>query len=147
MQLTTYTDYSLRLLLYLAVQPEEELSSVKEVAGIYNISYNHLTKVTYNLGKLGILETVKGRYGGIRLAKKPEDINIGDVVRRTEDNRGFVECFDEGSNKCILTPACKLKGVLKEALEAYLSVLDQYTLKDLTQNESVLQQLFGLHTK
>ncbi|WP_026690737.1 RrF2 family transcriptional regulator [Alteribacter aurantiacus] len=146
MQLTTYTDYSLRLLLYLAVQPKEQLSSVKEVAKTYNISYNHLTKVTYQLGKLEILETVKGRNGGIRLAKDPKDINIGSVVRQTEDNRGFVECFDEESNQCILTPACKLKGVLKEAMSAYMSVLDQYTLSDLTVNDQVLRKLFNLHT-
>ncbi|WP_096436266.1 RrF2 family transcriptional regulator [Alteribacter populi] len=142
MQLTTYTDYSLRLLLYLAVQPKEELSSVKKVADIYNISYNHLTKITYQLGKMGVLETVKGRNGGIRLAKAPEDINIGEIVKMTEDTSGYVECFNEETNMCVLSPACRLKGVLKEAINAYMSVLKQYTLKDLTNNEDILKQLF-----
>lgn len=100
MQLTSYTDYSLRLLLYLALQPKHKLSSVKQVADIYRISYNHLTKVTHELGKLGLIETIKGRNGGIRLAKEPEEINIGEVVKQTEDNLELVECFNRETNTC-----------------------------------------------
>ncbi|BAB04776.1 nitric oxide-sensing transcriptional repressor NsrR [Halalkalibacterium halodurans] len=144
MQLTSYTDYSLRLLLYLALQPKDKLSSVKQVATIYNISYNHLTKVTYELGKLGLIETIKGRNGGIRLAKAPEEINIGAVVKQTEDNLELVECFNHETNTCILNPVCRLKGVLHEALTAYLRVLEQYTLKDLLTNEDELQALLKL---
>ncbi|GIN13363.1 HTH-type transcriptional regulator NsrR [Shouchella clausii] len=146
MQLTSYTDYSLRLLLYLALQPKHKLSSVKQVADIYHISYNHLTKVTHELGKLGLIETVKGRNGGIRLAKEPEEINIGEVVKQTEDNLELVECFNRETNTCILNPACRLKGVLHEALAAYLQVLEQYTVKDLVLNEDDLRALLELKT-
>ncbi|PYZ97123.1 Rrf2 family transcriptional regulator [Alteribacter lacisalsi] len=144
MQLTSYTDYALRLLLYAAVQPEGKLTSVKEVAKAYNISYNHLTKVTQELGRHGILETIKGRGGGIRLAIKPEDLPVGKVVRLTEDNSQYVECFDEENNTCVLSPSCRLKGVLHEALNAYMAVLDRYTLKDITVNEKILRDLLNM---
>ncbi|WP_100398836.1 Rrf2 family transcriptional regulator [Bacillus sp. FJAT-44742] len=144
MQLTTYTDYSLRLLLFLAVQPGKELTSIKKVSTIYGISYNHLTKVTHELSKMGLVETIKGRNGGIRLAKQPSDINIGEVVKQTEDNLELVECFNENTNTCVLSPACRLKGVLKEALKAYLNVLEQYTLEDLLINEETLKELFTI---
>jgi Rrf2 family transcriptional regulator, nitric oxide-sensitive transcriptional repressor len=96
----------------------------------------------HELGKLGYIETIRGRNGGIRLAKRPEDICIGTVVRKTEENLSLVECFAGHGNHCILTPVCQLKHVLHEALEAFLHVLDSYTLADLLANQQQLQALF-----
>lgn len=141
MRLTNYTDYSLRVLIYLASKEKGELSNIKEIADAYHISKNHLMKVTYELGKMKVIETVRGRGGGIRLALNPEEINIGAIVRQTEDDFNLVECFDPERNMCAISPACKLKGVLHKALKAYLEVLDGYTLADLVQNKSMLSQL------
>lgn len=141
MRLTIYTDYSLRVLLYLTTLSDIEKTSIKEIATAYDISKNHLMKVIYRLGKLGLIETIRGRNGGIRLALKPSEINIGSVVRHTEDDFNMVECFNPEQNTCAIAPACKLKGVLHQALMAYLQVLDQYTLADLTQNQSLLKEL------
>ncbi len=140
-QLTTYTDYSLRVLIYLGVQPENKKSNIKEISDLYNISNNHLSKVVFELGKFGLVETIRGRNGGIKLAKQPSDINIGSLVRHTESPLHLVECFDKENNKCKITSACRLKGVLHEALEAYMNVLDSYTLSDLLVNENELQRL------
>ncbi|WP_282034936.1 Rrf2 family transcriptional regulator [Metabacillus indicus] len=141
MRLTNYTDYSLRVLIYLASKEKGELSNIKEIAEAYHISKNHLMKVTYELGKMKVIETVRGRGGGIRLALSPEEINIGAIVRQTEDDFNLVECFDSERNMCAISPACKLKGVLHKALKAYLEVLDGYTLADLVQNKSMLSEL------
>ncbi|MBD1382256.1 Rrf2 family transcriptional regulator [Metabacillus arenae] len=141
MRLTNYTDYSLRVLIYLATRNDKELSNIKEIAEIYQISKNHLMKVTYELGKMGYVETIRGRNGGIRLAKNPSEINIGEVVRKTEDDFNIVECFDPQLNKCVISPACTLKNALNHALHAYLNVLDQYTLEDLTKNQQTLRGL------
>lgn len=135
MRLTLYTDYSLRVLIFLAAKPEDELSTVAEISDAFMISKNHLTKVVHELGKAGFIETVRGRGGGIRLKVRPEDINVGNVVRKTEDDFQLVECFNRESNQCVLAPVCQLKGVLKEALHAYLAVLDRYTIADFVQNK------------
>lgn len=129
-RLTLYTDYSLRVLLYIGAKKRADLSTIQEIADAYDISKNHLMKVTHELGRLGLVETVRGRGGGIRLAKEPEDIIIGEVVRQTEEDFHLVECFDTENNFCRLSPQCKLKGALYEALQAYLAVLDRYTLAD-----------------
>ncbi|MGG3915273.1 RrF2 family transcriptional regulator [Rossellomorea vietnamensis] len=142
MRLTLYTDYSLRVLIFLASKPKDELSNIKEIADAYSISKNHLMKVTYELGKMGMIETIRGRNGGIRLAQSPEDINIGKLVRATEEDFHLVECFDAENNSCIITPVCGLKHVLGKALNAYLSVLDEYTLSDLIQNPMDYRFLF-----
>lgn len=147
MRLTLYTDYSLRVLVFLATKPTEELSNIKEIAETYNISKNHLMKVTYELGKMNIIETVRGRNGGIRLAIAPDKINIGEVVRQTEEDFHIVECFDEERNQCIISPACGLKHVLNKALQAYLAVLDEYTLADLVKNQSALLSYFSIGAK
>ncbi|PFG03644.1 Rrf2 family transcriptional regulator [Bacillus sp. es.034] len=142
MRLTLYTDYSLRVLIFLASKPKDELSNIKEIADAYSISKNHLMKVTYELGKMGKIETIRGRNGGIRLAQSPEEINIGKLVRATEEDFHLVECFDAENNSCIITPVCGLKHVLGKALNAYLSVLDDYTLSDLIQNPMDYRFLF-----
>jgi Rrf2 family transcriptional regulator, nitric oxide-sensitive transcriptional repressor len=141
MRLTMYTDFSLRVLLYIGIRGKDELSTVQEISDAYGISKNHLTKVAHELGKHGLIETVRGRGGGIRLKLAPSDINIGEVVRKTEDDFHLVECFNCELNKCVITPACRLKGVLHEALAAYFKVLDSYTLADFVENNDGLRAI------
>ena len=143
MRLTLYTDLSLRLLMFLALKPDG-LATIQDVAERYRVSRNHLMKVARQLGSTGFIDTVRGRGGGLRLSRAPAEIRIGDVVRTTEEDFRMVECFDGGSNTCALVPACRLKGVLGEALNAYLSVLDDYTLADLTAQGPTMRQLLGL---
>lgn len=144
LRLTVYTDYSLRVLMYLGANERDKLVTIQEIADAYNISKNHLMKVTYDLGKLGYIETIRGRGGGIRLAMDPANIVIGQVVRQTEEDFHMVECFNKDNNFCKLTSSCRLKGALYEALNAYLAVLDQYTLKDVLTSTPNLFELFGL---
>ncbi|WP_100408278.1 Rrf2 family transcriptional regulator [Bacillus solitudinis] len=140
MQLTAYTDYSLRLLLFLGSQNSGKRSSIKEIASAYQLSINHLSKIVHELGKKGLIHTVRGRNGGIELALDPIDINIGAVVRQTEDLT-LVECFDPELNRCVVSPACQLKHILYDATEAFLSVLDEYTLADILNNKEHLNFL------
>ncbi|MBM4762860.1 Rrf2 family transcriptional regulator [Bacillus sp. B15-48] len=142
MRLTNYTDFSLRVLIYLALKSKDELSTIKEIADSYKISKNHLMKIIHELGQLGYIETIRGRNGGIRLAKHPVDINIGEVVSKTEEDFPIVDCFSEGGNYCVISPACKLKHVLYEALQEFINVLKTYTLEDLIINKDELSQLF-----
>jgi len=141
MRLTMYTDFSLRVLLYLGIKGTDELSTVQEISDKYNISKNHLTKVVHELGKMGLIETVRGRGGGIRLNVNPKQINIGETVRKTEDDFHLVECFNCETNQCVITPVCKLKDVLHEALAAYFKVLDIYTLADFVENNEGLADI------
>lgn len=141
MKLTNYTDYSLRVLIFLALKKEGELSTIQEIADTYHISKNHLMKIIHQLGLLGYVETIRGRNGGIRLGKDPKEINIGEVVSKTEEDFFIVDCFKEGGSYCVLTPACKLKHALHEALQAFINVLSGYTLEYLVVNEEELQQL------
>lgn len=145
MRLTNYTDYSLRVLMYLALKKEHELTTIQEIADTYRISKNHLMKIIHELGKLNYIETIRGRNGGIRLAKKPKEINIGEVVSKTEEDFHIVECFHHGG-KCVISPACKLQHILSEALQAFIHVLEGYTLEDLIQNKMDLSQFFHSHT-
>lgn len=137
MKLTLFTDYAMRTLLYLAARPER-LCSIAEVAGAYTISQNHLMKVVNELARSGYVETVRGRAGGIRLGRPPEQINVGAVVRQTEDSLALVDCAS-----CRIAPGCGLTGVLREALGAFLAVLDRYTLADLTARGGDLAWLLG----
>lgn len=138
MKLTLFTDYSMRVLLYLGARPDR-LCSIGEVAQAYRISQNHLMKVVNQLARSGYIESVRGRAGGIRLGKLPEEINIGGLVRQTEEGFDLVDC-----GSCIVAPACGLTGVLKEALSAFLQVLDRYTLADLLTRRMELALLFDL---
>lgn len=142
MRLTLYTDYSLRVLMYLGARGNDHLATIQEIADTYQISKNHLMKVTYQLGQLGLIETIRGRGGGIRLAQDPKDINIGAVVRQTEEDFHLVECFNPESNMCKISPECQLKNALYEALLAYLAVLDKYTLGDFLHSPDSLLKLF-----
>ena len=139
MRLTRYSDYALRVLMYMGVRGDQ-LVTIDEIAGAYDISRNHVMKVVYHLGQEGIIQTVRGRNGGMKLACEPAAINLGMLVRKTENDLALVECFGPG-NRCCLTPACVLKQALGEALDAFLAVLDQYTLADLI---APRQQLRGL---
>lgn len=133
MKLTLYSDYSLRVLMYIARQ--EHRVQIDEIANFYGISKNHLTKVVNNLATLGYIETTRGRGGGIRIKMAPEEINIGALIRKTEEHFNLVECFDRETNTCPIAGICGLQGVLSEALAAYLSVLDSYTLNDILHNK------------
>lgn len=144
MRLTLYTDYSLRVLLYLGAMDAEKLATIKEISEAYGISKNHLMKVTHELGKLGYIETIRGRGGGIHLALKPEEIVLGKVIRETEEDLYLVDCFNPESVGCIISPVCSLKGALNKALHAYMSVLDEYTLADfLHSKEEIAAILFN----
>lgn len=140
MRLTVYTDYSLRLLIYVALKGDE-LSTIQEIADAYGISRNHLMKVAHKLGRHGVLETVRGRNGGLRLARSSEEIGLGDIVRLTEDDFTLVECFNTATNGCVITQPCRLRGVLTQALKAYLAVLDNYSLADLTAGRAGLSRV------
>lgn len=130
MHLTLHADYSLRVLLYLAARPGG-LVSTQEVSEAYGISKNHLVRVVQALGKEGFVEVRPGRTGGITLARLPAEISLGQVFRATEPDFHLVECFNKEENTCPIAPACGLKGVLYEAREAFLAVLDKYTLADV----------------
>ena len=139
MRLTDYTDYSLRTLMYLGMH-RDKLVTIQDIADAYSISKSHLMKVVHQLGLAGLVETIRGRSGGLRLGKEPEEINIGDVVRGTEPDFMMVECFSRELDECVLSSACALKDVLQRATIAYLTVLRGVTLADLLCNSASLQQ-------
>jgi Rrf2 family nitric oxide-sensitive transcriptional repressor len=129
MRLTTMTDYSMRLLMYVGQRPER-LCTIAEVAGAYGISEAHLMKITHQLGLAGWLETVRGKGGGMRLAAAPETINLGAVVRSIEPDFSLVDCLTT-DNACRLTGSCRLTGIVSEALQSFMTHLDRHTLADL----------------
>ncbi len=130
MRLTTFSDYAFRVLIYLGSAPQG-LATIADIAAAYGISENHLMKVVHHLSRLGYLETVRGKGGGMRLARAPEAIKVGEVLRATEDGFELVECMGEAESDCRIARACMLKGVLEEATAAFLQALDRYTLADL----------------
>ena len=138
MRLTRYTDYAMRVLLHLAAR-DDGLSSIAEVARLYDISQNHLMKVVQDLGKAGFVRTVRGRGGGIALARSADQIVVGQVVRQTEEGFQLVDC-----SQCLIAPACSLPRVLNEATAAFIAVLDKYTVADLLDRRSQMRALFGI---
>lgn len=146
MRMTFHTDYALRMLVYVAMRPDE-VCTVNDVAEAYGLSRNHLLKVARNLSRLGYIETMRGRSGGIRLGVAAENINIGALVRATEEDFSVVECMQQSEGGCIISPACKLKGMFSEALEAYLAVLNKYTLADAMRNRTMLGTLLGIDAR
>ncbi len=140
MNLTYYTNYSLRVLVYLGLH-SSSLASITQISDAFGISRNHLVKVVHNLAKLGFIKTTRGRGGGLRLARDPKLINIGDLVRKAEPN---FECFDAGRNTCPLTPACELRGIVQEAEDAFLNVLDRHSLADLLARRKLMASLLGI---
>ncbi|MGV3708962.1 MAG: Rrf2 family transcriptional regulator [Gemmatimonas sp.] len=143
MRLTQFSDYALRTVLFLGAHPGR-LVSITEVAEAYGVSYHHLTKVASQLVEAGVVEAVRGRNGGLRLAMQPETINIGWLVRQTEPDMALVECFDQDTDTCPITSECKLRKALKEALRAFLGVLDGYSLQDLLGNATKQERLVQL---
>lgn len=132
MRLTQWTDYTLRVLMYCAaVEGREQPVTITEVAEAYGISRSHLMKIVQQLSAQGLLETTRGRGGGMRLMQPADTIKVGAVVRLTETDFNLVECFDPASNQCCLSSHCRLKGVLERAMQAYLAELDRVTLADL----------------
>lgn len=140
MTLTRFSDYALRILMFAAVRQGRPFS-VNEVADRYDLSKNHVAKVVNRLVQTGHLEARRGRGGGVWLGRDPGTIGLGSVVRLTESEAPLVECFAASSNRCRLTPSCRLKGALGEALKAFYSSLDQRTLADLVENRAELTSL------
>ncbi|MBI1622589.1 Rrf2 family transcriptional regulator [Aquamicrobium zhengzhouense] len=143
MRMTLHTDYALRMLIYVAMRPDG-CCTVHDVAETYGLSRNHLLKVAQTLNKLGYIMTVRGRTGGIRLARSPAQINVGALVRAVEEDFSLVECLQQSGGACVISPACMLKSMFSEALTAYLSVLDKYTLADAVRNRTALATLLGV---
>ena len=142
MQLTTFTDYSLRVLISVGSRGSDELSTVSELADQYGISRNHLVKVVHQLGEAGYLTTVRGKGGGLKLAQPASAIRVGDVIRDMEGRFDLVPCFNEAKRgSCSIEPACVLRRALRQALDAFLAVTDEYTLADLLRPRHRLRTL------
>ncbi len=144
MELSRFSDYSLRVLMYSAARENQKVT-LSELAQAYRISHHHLVKIVHYLGKVGFLSNRRGRSGGIQLGKKPADIRVGDVIRHTESHFNLAECFNPATDACRISPGCRLKGVFHEARDAFLDVLDHYTLEDLVQNRSPLLRLLSMN--
>jgi len=140
MRLTTFTDFSLRVLIFVALKGEER-ATIPEISSAYGISRNHLMKVVHGLSRAGFLRTVKGRGGGIALARPAREIRVGEVVLAMEDGFALVECFDREHNRCVITGSCVLKHALNDALAAFIAELDKRTLADLVAPEALLREL------
>jgi Rrf2 family nitric oxide-sensitive transcriptional repressor len=143
MRLTAYSDYALRVLMYLAVK-QDGLATIAEIAASYDISENHLMKVAHQLGVAGYVETVRGRGGGLRLAKPVEMIGLADVVRYTEPDMAIVSCFKPVDGPCAIRPCCVLRRALEKARDAFMAVLEDYTLGDLVKPRARLAGLLGI---
>jgi Rrf2 family nitric oxide-sensitive transcriptional repressor len=139
MRLTTFTDYTLRVLIYLGLR-RDRLVTIADIAQAYGISENHLMKVVHGLAQRGDIETVRGKGGGMRLARLPQAINIGTTIRATEGDSGLLGCID-GNSDCCIQGTCALVGILREAQNALYAVLDRYTLADLLQEDNGLREL------
>jgi Rrf2 family nitric oxide-sensitive transcriptional repressor len=146
MRLTVYTDYALRMLIYLALK-DDGLATIDEIAQSYGISKNHLMKVAHQLGLAGYVDTVRGRHGGLRLAKPAKAIGLGEVVRHTEPDMAIVMCFEPVNADCAILPSCVLRKALASARAAFVDVLDEYTLSDLVRPRVPLQALLAIEPK
>lgn len=143
MKLTAFTDYSLRVLIFLAAQPGRR-ATIAEVARAFDVSVNHLTKVVHFLGRQGWLTTVRGKGGGLALARPPQQVSVGRVVRDTEGPPLPAECFEPGGGHCAIAGCCALQGVLADAAAAFYAVLDRCTLADLVREPQALIQVLEL---
>lgn len=140
MRLTLHTDYALRILIFLAVSGDEG-GTIADIAARYGISRNHLMKVAHQLGTLGLVETLRGRNGGLRLARPAAEIPVGVVVRQMEEGLRIAECFDAKTNTCPIAGLCGLQPVLGEALKAFLTVLDRYSIADICGKDRRLRKV------
>jgi Rrf2 family nitric oxide-sensitive transcriptional repressor len=139
-QLTAYTDYALRILIYLAVY-DDRLVTIADIAQAYGISNNHLMKIVHHLAQRGWITTTRGRRGGLRLAHPPHTVSLGTLVRETEPHFDLVECFDPVANRCPIMPICDLAAVFNKAQAAFLAVLDTSTLADIVKQKRALARL------
>lgn len=137
MKLTAFTDYSLRVLIFLAADPQRR-ATIAEIATAFDVSLNHLTKVVHFLARQGWLATSRGKGGGLALARPASAISVGQVVRDTEGSATPAECFEQGGGHCAIASCCRLRGILHDAVEAFYAVLDRYTLADLASNPQAL---------
>ncbi len=142
MQLTRYSDYSLRALIYLGLNRHRRCT-IREIATAYGISENHLMKLVHDLGRRGFIATIRGKNGGLELARPASEINLGEVLRATEGNFHLVECFAD-TNSCPIAGPCVLSRVLDEALQAFMEVLDRHTLEDLLTPTAALNRIFAI---
>ncbi|HEU5296858.1 MAG TPA: Rrf2 family transcriptional regulator [Burkholderiaceae bacterium] len=140
MKLTAFTDYSLRVLMFLAAEPQRR-ATIAEISAAFGISQNHLTKVVHFLGKRGWVSTVRGKGGGLLLAKPPHAICVGEVVRDTEGAALPAECFSPQGSNCAIVQCCRLQGALAEAVSAFYGVLDRHTLADISRNRKALASI------
>lgn len=143
MQLTQFTDYSLRALIYITLRKES--CTIKDITEAYGISNNHMVKIIHNLAKLGLIKTIRGKNGGITMAARPETINLGRLIAQVEPHFDLVPCFNKARANCCIAPVCKLKGVLHEAQAAFMGVLERYTLADVLQNKNELSVLLNIN--
>lgn len=142
MQLTQFTDYSLRALIYIALRKES--CTIKDITEAYGISNNHMIKIIHNLAKLGLIKTIRGKNGGILMAAQPETINLGELIVQLEPHFDLVPCFNKEKANCCIAPVCKLKGILHEAQFAFIEVLGRYTLANVLHNPNELSVFLGI---
>ncbi len=140
MQLTLQSDYTLRVLIYLALK-KDELSTIDEIAEAYQISAHHLTRIVHKLGELAYINTQRGRGGGILLAQLPEKINIGEIIEKIENHFYIVECFDPGKKCCVIQSVCLLKPHIAEATQSFINTLKKKTLADIILNKKQLEKI------
>lgn len=145
MRLSRFTDYSLRVLIYVAAAPDGR-ATIGEIARAFRISEHHLVKVVHFLGRHGLLRNSRGRKGGLRLARPPEEINVAMVVHLTEAGSMPAECFDKKTNTCLLVGGCGLQRVLREAVRSFYDALERHTVADLSVRPRKLEALFELRT-
>jgi Rrf2 family transcriptional regulator, nitric oxide-sensitive transcriptional repressor len=139
MKLTQYSDLGLRLLMYLALRKGESVT-IQEVSDRFGVSKNHMVKISHQLTKSGLIESTRGRNGGVSLSRPPESISVEEALRATEDNFDLVECFNALQNRCVITDVCRLSGVLDSALAAFFNVLRGVSLSDLVKNGKALDK-------
>ncbi|MCW8410165.1 Rrf2 family transcriptional regulator [Legionella sp. PATHC035] len=142
MQLTQFTDYSLRALIYIALRKDS--CTIKDITEAYGISNNHLIKIIHNLAKLGLIKTIRGKNGGILMATQPEAINLGQLVFQLEPHFDLVPCFNKEKANCCIAPVCKLKGILHEAQAVFMKTLERYTLADVLHNPNELSVFLNI---
>ncbi len=140
MKLTQYSDLGLRLMMYLALRHKDS-ATIQETSERFNVSKNHMVKISHQLTRKGLIVSTRGRNGGIRLARAPEAISVEEILLATEDNFNLVECFDAKQNRCVISGACKLSSVLDAALAAFFAVLRQSSLADLVTNDAALESM------
>ena len=143
MQLTQFTDYSLRALIYIALK--KDICTINDITAAYTISTHHMVKIIHNLSKLGLVKTIRGKNGGLILAANLDDVNLGSLILKLESNFDLVPCFNKEKANCCIAPVCKLKHILHDAQKAFMNVLNQFTLGDIVQNHIELNNLLGVY--